>query len=992
VTKHLVKRLSRRFEIQRAFSLGLFCLLILASGLHAQLLYTLQTKDLNLLYYDKAHEYIIPHLARCFENAFRFHSNLFHYTPSEPVTVMLQDFGDYGNAGATAVPNNFISVSLAPFSYVYETTPANERMNWLMNHEIVHVVAADKASSTDRFWRHLFFGKVIASKEDPISMIYSYLTTPRDFCPRWYHEGIAVFMETWMSGGLGRALGAYDEMVFRTMVRDSSYIYDVVGLESEGKAIDFQVGVNSYLYGTRFMSYLAYKYGPEKLLAWVSRTEDSDAYFSSQFNHVFGISLDDEWSNWIAWEHQCQRANLDSIRLYPVTPYRTLAVRALGSVSRSFYDPARRVLYSAINYPGQIAHIAAIDIDKGSITKLQEIRGPALFYVSSLAYDPAARIVFYTSDNNQWRDINALDLKTGESRMLLEDVRTGDLAFNQVDKSLWGIRHFDGISTIVRTPYPYTEWHQVYSWEYGKDMFDIDVSPDGSTLTGALAEVSGRQLLIRMDTQKLLQGNHDYEVLYDFENSTPANFTFSPDGKYLFGNTYRTGVSNVVRYDFENEKMEWLTNCETGFFRPIPVSNDSIIVFDYTGKGFIPVMIADKAIEDVSPINYLGNEIVEKYPVVKTWKLGSPLRINLDSLTVFSGDYDGFGHIQLSSAYPVVQGFKDYAAFGMRFNFFDPTLLYGLDLSASYTPNVNLPANQRVHAAFHFNHLPWKISGTYNAADFYDLFGPTKTSRKGYSLGIEYRRFLIFDKPKTMSFTISMTGYKGLERLPDFQNVATSFDKFLTLRGSLDYEYLVKSLGAVEDEKGVRWQFLSYNNYINSRLFSSALTGLDYGVLLPINHSSIWLRTSLGYSFGEREEPLANFYFGGFGNNWVDHQEARRYREFYSFPGVELNEIGGTNFGKLLVEWTLPPVRFRRFGFSTLYCNWTQLVLFSSGILTNVDDEHVRRSLGDVGAQLDFRLVIFSTLESTLSLGYAAAVEKDQRVTREFMFSLKVLH
>jgi hypothetical protein len=259
-------------------------------------------------------------------------------------------------------------------------------------------------------------------------------------------------------------------------------------------------------------------------------------------------------------------------------------------------------------------------------------------------------------------------------------------------------------------------------------------------------------------------------------------------------------------------------------------------------------------------------------------------------------------------------------------------------------------------------------------------------------LGIEYRRFLIFDKPKTMSFTISMTGYKGLERLPDFQNISTSFDKFLTLRGTLDYEYLVKSLGAVEDEKGVRWQFLSYNNYINSTLFSSALTGLDYGVLLPIDHSSIWLRTSLGYSFGERGEPLANFYFGGFGNNWVDHQEARRYRDFYSFPGVELNEIGGTNFGKLLVEWTLPPLRFRRFGFSTLYCNWAQLVLFSSGILTNVDDEQVRRSLGDVGAQLDFRLVIFSTLESTLSLGFAAAVEKDQRVTKEFMFSLKVLH
>ena len=49
----------------------------------------------------------------------------------------------------------------------------------------------------------------------------------------------------------------YDEMVFRAMVNDNSYFYDIVGLESEGTTIDFQIGVNSYLYGTRFVCYLA---------------------------------------------------------------------------------------------------------------------------------------------------------------------------------------------------------------------------------------------------------------------------------------------------------------------------------------------------------------------------------------------------------------------------------------------------------------------------------------------------------------------------------------------------------------------------------------------------------------------------------------------------------------------------------------------------------------------------------------------------------------
>src|SRR6202021_2343694 len=51
--------------------------------------------------------------------------------------------------------------------------------------------------------------------------------------------------------------------MFRAMVRDDRYMYDVVGLESEGTSADFQVGANSYLYGTRFMNHLASQYGPE---------------------------------------------------------------------------------------------------------------------------------------------------------------------------------------------------------------------------------------------------------------------------------------------------------------------------------------------------------------------------------------------------------------------------------------------------------------------------------------------------------------------------------------------------------------------------------------------------------------------------------------------------------------------------------------------------------------------------------------------------------
>ena len=101
------------------------------------------------------------------------------------------------------------------------------------------------------------------SSAHPETLLYDYLTAPRAIAPRWYHEGSAVFMETWMRGGVGRAQGGYDEMVFRAMVQDGAKFYDPLGLVSKGTVIDFQTGANAYLYGTRFMDYLAFTYGPQ---------------------------------------------------------------------------------------------------------------------------------------------------------------------------------------------------------------------------------------------------------------------------------------------------------------------------------------------------------------------------------------------------------------------------------------------------------------------------------------------------------------------------------------------------------------------------------------------------------------------------------------------------------------------------------------------------------------------------------------------------------
>ncbi len=985
--------------LKKSVWFGISIVLALNTICHAQL-FSLETERLRLIYYSKGHEYVVPHLARSFENALNFHSNLFDYHSKEKITVLLEDFGDFGNAGAISIPTNYIKVSISPFSYVYEIRPANERMNWMMNHELVHIVASDKPTTTDNFFRSAFGGKVFPMHEDPLSIGYSFLTNPREYAPRWYHEGAAVFMETWMAGGLGRAIGPYDEMVFRTKVRDSTHIYEMIGLESEGTTIDFQVGANSYLYGTRFLSYIGYTQGPEKLIRWISREEGSDKYFSSQFKQVYQVPIEKEWRNWIEWEKKWQNANLDSIREFPITTGRRITKTGLGSVSRSYFVPERQKILTAIRYPGQVAHLAEIDVVSGEIEKLKNLKGAALYFVTSLAYDQQDKKVYYTTNNYGWRDLNLLDLNTGKSEILIKELRGGSLTFNKQDSSLWGVRHFNGISTLIRMPYPYNEWDQIYSFPYGRDLYDIDISPTGDRITAALSHTNGKQNLIIMDVAELLKGVKTYRVLFDFEVSSPANFVFSDDGNYLYGSSYYSGVSNIYRYNFVGEEMDILSNAESGFFRPLPVSPDSLITFEYTGDGFIPTMLPIHMPERVGAIEYLGNHIIKKYPELRSWTLGSPKKIDLDSITTFRGDYNTFSNMKMNSVIPILHGYKDFVGLGFRMDFSDGLGLSSLNLNASYSPNTQLSAEERIHFAAKLSHWNWKIFTSYNRADFYDLFGPTKKSRKGYSLGAEYLHTLIYDDPKKLDFIIFLEGWAGLETLPDYQNVVATSKELITARFALDYEHMQKSLGAIDDEQGIKWQLVSYNDFVNKKFIFRIYNNLDMGLSLPINHSSVWLRTSVGYSFGDRNDPFANFFFGGFGNNWVDHLSEKRYREDYTFPGAKINEFGGKNYLKLLFEWNLPPVRFRQMGFPALFCNWMRTAFFASAIQANMDGEPAaeplaqygfRRTLFNLGAQVDFRLVLFSNLSSTLSIGFARALEEDIKATDEFMISLKIM-
>jgi hypothetical protein len=136
---------------------------------------------------------------------------------------------------------------------------------------------------------------------------------------------------------------------------------------------------------------------------------------------------------------------------------------------------------------------------------------------------------------------------------------------------------------------------------------------------------------------------------------------------------------------------------------------------------------------------------------------------------------------------------------------------------------------------------------------------------------------------------------------------------------------------------------------------------------------------------------VANFYFGGFGNNYVDGGPEKRYREYGSLPGFGIDEISGQSFVREMVEWNLPPIVFESAGAPGFYLNWLRPAVFAAGLWTDPGNSSLRKDHASLGTQVDLRFHVLHRNDMTLSFGFAVGFQNSRRAGDEWMISLKIL-
>jgi hypothetical protein len=262
-------------------------------------------------------------------------------------------------------------------------------------------------------------------------------------------------------------------------------------------------------------------------------------------------------------------------------------------------------------------------------------------------------------------------------------------------------------------------------------------------------------------------------------------------------------------------------------------------------------------------------------------------------------------------------------------------------------------------------------------------------SRKGDAFIASYTKPLIYDPPRQLDVFGSAAAYFGLKELPGAQNIASP-KEIRSGEVGLRYTNTTKALGGVDHEKGVQARIVAGTDQALGHWFPRLYGGVDYGLPLPWNNSSVWLYAHAGMVGGQRNSPLAAYYFGAFRNNYVDDRPEKRYREMESFPGFAIDEIAARRFARVTGEVNLPPIRFAEVGTPAFYLSYIRPAVFAGGMATEAPDGSSHH-YADLGAQLDLNFTVALRLPMVFSVGAAGGWRDGHYRKTEWLASLKIM-
>lgn len=473
--------------------------------------------------------------------------------------VTLFDTSDDANGSATVLPYPSIELfATAPD----DRSELNDYDDWLyalFTHEYTHVIHLDTVHGIARVVNAILgFGE------------WGQLYAPNQSQPRFLIEGLAVFEETERSSG-GRLRSTIYDMWLRTASLEGKF----QRLDQFSHSpIQWPRGGSPYLYGSAFLRYIASIHGPD-IFRKLSH-EYGGSWLPGGLNRALrrvtggkrqGTTFEGLYDGFrasMAARYRQQLALVEAtgrVEGTPLTGRRDYAARPI------FSRDSKWILWS--DYDGfDRARYRRIPVTGGKPETVHLVDG-----AGGSALSPDGKRLYFGAvevHRNQyyWNDLFVVDLESGEKTQLTHGLRAEHPDLSPDGKWLAFSINRAGSRSLCMVPTdrgPDPSRDPEVTWLVGNrddlsQIYTPSWSPDGRELVFSWWREGGFRDIWTLDvaTRELTR--------VTFDRALDVDPRFSPDGRYIYFSSDRTGIYNLYAYERTSGRTFQVTNVIGGVF------------------------------------------------------------------------------------------------------------------------------------------------------------------------------------------------------------------------------------------------------------------------------------------------------------------------------------------------------------------------------------------------------------------------------------------
>ena len=490
------------------------------------------------------------------ERAHRTLSPALDHLPTEKTIIILVDDTDGANGFAGVLPRNQINLYATGPSSFTELDDHDDWLYGLVAHEYTHILHLDTMSGLPIIYNRIF-GKTWA---------------PNQVMPRWVIEGIAVYEESKRSAG-GRNRGTRFDQFIRIARHEHK---DLRIDEVSGAPRQYPRGNAAYVYGSHFLRYVFDRFGDDTLrkMGHVSGGYAPPFALNRQIAKVVGspfTDLFDDWKVYLRDKYGMQEMGAERRGL---VAGRQLTTSAEGNLWAQYTADGREIEWlQADGYSQPI--IRAMPVG-GDVTQAHDV--VLIDAIGPFTLEPDGSVVFeqgrqYRRDYS-WQDVFRWDARTHQTVRLTDGKRARDPAVSPDGRRVAFSmnQHAESVLAVIDAV-PDATPKVVWQGERYDQAYQPAWSPDGAKIAFSAWRKDGYRdiLVVEPASGKVEDITRDRAI-----DMAPW---WSADGRWIYFDSDRTGISNVYAFDTKDRTTWQVTNVLGGAFQPRPSPDNKRLVF-----------------------------------------------------------------------------------------------------------------------------------------------------------------------------------------------------------------------------------------------------------------------------------------------------------------------------------------------------------------------------------------------------------------------------